>query len=294
MTAIQSIWDGADVAELMSLRAIGPDLFVSQCNQRNIGGEIFGGQYLGQTIVAAMLSADRRAPHAMTGHFLHAARADQPLELRVERLREGRSFAHRRVQIVQADKLVFVADVSLHDAEPGQPGHQMPAPAAPAPEQLQPLAALAEQYGSEAVGPLAARIGNAASVEVRPVDPEAGMIRPGPPVAQAWLRARCLSSDDPVTHYGALAFMSDFWGNAPSRLPHGRTLFAGEITSLSLNHAIWFHRQPQAADWLLYALDGPATAGGTGLNRGLLYDRSGTLIASAVQEALVRYAQPER
>lgn len=291
MGADDAAWDGIDLAPLLRLQPLGGDRFRAACNERNLGGEIFGGQYLGQALAAALATGEGRAPNAMSGFFLKAASAAHPLELQVERLRDGRSFAHRRVSLFQQGELVFVADVSLHDAESGQPQHQCPAPSVPAPEALTSLRGLLEQHG-ESLGALGqGRITNKTTVELRPVDPHAGFTGPGTePRTQVWLRALRLSSDDPLMHYAALAYLSDFWVNSACRLLHGRTLFAGETRSASLNHAIWFHRPPQAADWLLYVLDSPAASGGCGYNRGLLYDRQGQLLASTAQEALVRRA----
>jgi acyl-CoA thioesterase-2 len=56
----------------------------------------------------------------------------------------------------------------------------------------------------------------------------------------------------------------------------------------SLDHALWFHRPFRADEWLLYSIDSPSAQGGRGLARGLIYDRSGKLVASTAQEGLIR------
>lgn len=283
-------WNGSDLAQLLSLQALGADRFRVLHNESNAGGEVFGGQYLGQALSAALATGGGRAPHAMHAFFLRAARADRPLEAQVERLREGRSFAHRRVSLVQDGEAVFCADVSLHDEEPGQPDHQMTAPQMPPPESLRNLPELFEAYGEAAMGwQAASRMLRKKTAELRPIDQRAGLVERGAgPRADVWLRATQFQPSDPLLHYAALAYLSDHWVNFASRVMHGRTLFDGETTSASLNHSLWFHRRPRVSGWLLYLLDSPSTHGGTGFNRGLIYEPGGDLIASAAQEALVR------
>lgn len=289
-------WDGIDLTPLLTLEAIGPDRFRIPYNNRNSGGEVFGGQYLGQAMSAALATANDRAPHAMHAFFLSAASADRPLEAKVERVRDGRSFAHRRVQFYQDNKLVFCADIAFHDAEPNQPQHQISAAPAPAPESLNNLNQLVEIYGDTAFGAVGRkRIALKNAFEVRPLDQRAGMVEIGhEPRSDIWLRAIHFDPQDPLLHYAALAYLSDCWVNSASRIMHAPTIFNSETTSDSLNHSIWFHRAPRADDWLLYVLDSPSTHGGTGFNRGLIYDRKGQLLASTAQEALVRRLKARR
>jgi len=290
-----AIWNGSNLAELLTVESLGGDRFRMPCNERNAGGEIFGGQYLGQALAAALATGAGRAPHAMHGFFLSAARADLPLEATVSRVREGRSFTHRHVELLQGGRVVFRADVSLHDPEPGQPGHQLPPPDVTPPEQLRDMNTLLEHYGDEVMGALArTRLAGKPGVEIRPVDALAGLVEAAQqPVSHAWLRARGFVTDDPLMGYAALAYLSDYWTNSPSRIVHSRSLFDGRLTSVSLNQTLWFQRQPKIDDWLLFALDGPSTFGGCGLNRGLMYDREGHLLMMAAQEALVRAVRSE-
>jgi len=283
-------WDGYSLSPLLALRPLGNDKFTTCCNQSNLGGEIFGGQYLANATAAALATGDGLAPHAFTGYFLKSADAQKPLLIDVERTREGRSFAHRRVVIKQAEKPVFVADVSLHNAEPNQPEHVRPMPTVAAPESLNSIRQLYEKHGEIAIGKLSARIPNSRTVDVFPLEQEEGIIRPGTSTdATVWLKIRTpVDSTDAAVHYTGAAFLTDFWVNSPARVTHAKTLFSGGTTSFSLNHGIWFHNTPNINDWFLFVIDGPVTTGGTGLCRGLLYSRSGQLIASTVQESLVR------
>jgi acyl-CoA thioesterase-2 len=211
------------------------------------------------------------------------------LHYRVERLRDGRSFAHRRVTASQDGRSVFCADVSLHDEEPTMPSHAAPMPQVSAPEGLATLDELLAQHGERMSRQGDERILLKRRVELRPVDAVSGIVQPGAEArSTVWLQALLAGPLAPLDHYAALAYLSDYWANASSRIVHGRVLFSGEISSASLNHAIWFHRRPDVSGPLLYTLDSPSTHGGTGFNRGLIYQRDGRLIASTTQEALTR------
>jgi acyl-CoA thioesterase-2 len=279
-----------DLAALLRLKPTGEGRFLVPCSESNTNGEVFGGQYLGQALSAALSTGQRRAPHAMHAFFLRAARADRPMHALVERVRDGRSFSHRRVTLVQDAALVFSAEVSLHDEEPGGASHQCVAPDVPPPDALRNLDQLFAEYGEAVIGAEArSRMTRKKTAELRPVDPLAGFVRPGmDPRSSVWLRARQFADPNPLQHYAALAYLSDLWSNAACRITHGRTLFCGETGSASLNHCIWFHRRPSVTDWFLFDTDSPSAYGGTGFNRGELFERGGRLVASVAQEALVR------
>lgn len=287
-------WNRRDLVQLLSLERGGPDRFRIPVNEGNAGGEVFGGQYLGQAMSAALATVDQRAPHVMHATFLRAARADRPLEAAVDRIRDGRSFAYRRVQIYQHGELMFFADLSFHDIEQNQPQHQLAATPVPPPESLYNLRQLVAHYGEAAFEPEGLRrLTLKETLDVRPIDQRAGIVGAAREArTDTWIRAIQFDSHDPLFHYAGLAYISDCWANMACRITHSRSLFSGETTTSSLNHSIWFHRTPRIDDWLLYLVDSPSTHGGTGFNRGLLYDRGGRLLASTAQEALVRRLDP--
>lgn len=276
---------------LLSLDPLGEDRFISRWHEGNSGGEVFGGQYLGQAVIAAAATVDGVAPQAMTAYFLRGARAGRPLVYEVRRMRDGLQFRHRRVDVFQGDSLVFTAELSFHDAEPDRPEHARPMPPVPAPESLLPMADLLEQLGEAA--PLVAieRMRNRPLVQVRPVNDRHGIVQAGPePAFQIWLQLMSCDTADapPALAQAMLAYLSDYWSNVAGRITHGPSLFERGARTSSLNHGVWFHRVPDLRDWVLYSLDSPHAGGGTGFNRGLLYSRDGTLLASTVQESLIR------
>jgi acyl-CoA thioesterase II len=282
--------DVADLDELLALEPCADDAWRSVAPDSNYGGEVFGGQYLGLSIKAAMLSAPGRMPHAITCYFLRSARASEPVVYHVEHTRDGRGFAHRRVAAMQNGKEAFRAEVSFHEWEDGQPCHASPAPHVEPAEKLRTLHELvvARQDSLDLV--TVRRIINRGAFHSHFVDPEAGLGRAGErPETIAWVRPNPpVRSADPLIYFPTLAYISDACANFASRTVHSPNLYDGQMLSVSLNHAIWFHAPPRPFERVLYSLDSPFAGGGLGYNRGTMFDTEGQVLASVVQEALIR------
>ena len=107
-----------------------------------------------------------------------------------------------------------------------------------------------------------------------------------PPQARFWLRVRGELPDDPSLHQALFAYASDYAIMAPALNPH--PISVTSLLSASLDHAVWFHRPFRMDEWLFFELDSPIASGGRGVGRGLLYTREGELVASCVQEGLLR------
>ena len=107
------------------------------------------------------------------------------------------------------------------------------------------------------------------------------------PFDSIWIKARDPLPDDPSLHRALIAFASDMSLLDTSLLPHGKSIFSS-VQVASLDHAMWFHRPFRADEWLLYVQDSPSASGARGFNRGALYRRDGTLVASVAQEGLIR------
>lgn len=262
----------------------------------NMAGEIFGGQLLGSALQAAMASCPGRHPHMMQAFFLRSGRADIPLEAEVERSKDGRRFAHRRVGLRQPGKLLLSAEVSFHDNASVLDQQAATMPEVPAPETLVDVIELAERYRGVLSEDDRQRLRARPSMEIRPCDPEAGFIRPArTPRMRTWIRPAGTLPDSSAAHYAALAFMSDNWLVATCTSTQEPSFFAGRYAPASINHALWIHRPPRLDDWLLFETESPIVHGGRGLGRGSLYQRSGELIASATQECFIRVgAVPDR
>jgi acyl-CoA thioesterase-2 len=251
---------------------------------------VFGGQVIGQALVAACRSVDvgERPPHSLHAYFLLAGDPKVPIIYEVERVRDGRSFTTRRVKAIQHGHPIFVMSVSFHRDEPGMT-HQAAMPEVPRPEELPSEAEIRARVLPLMPDPVRRYYERERPIELRPVEYgrylgeryEDGRFH-------VWIRATGTLPDEPAIHQCVLAYASDMTLLDATLIPHGRTVFEKEIMAASLDHALWFHRPFRADDWLLYAQDSPSMACSRGFSRGLIFARDGTLVASVAQEGLVR------
>jgi acyl-CoA thioesterase II len=274
------------LCELLDLEAIEVNLFrgVSPDEDRQ---RVFGGQVAGQALVAAArtVGADRPV-HSLHAYFLRPGDPAVPILYDVDRIRDGRSFTTRRVVAIQHGRAIFNLAASFHTPEPGL-DHQLPMPSAPPPESLPTWA--------ERWAPWAEDLGDwyhrPRPIDTRWVDAPAPSERrdyPGRATQQVWLRADGTLADDPVLHTCVVTYASDMTLLDTTLLPHGVSGDEGRIMMASLDHAMWFHRAFRADAWLLYDQDTPSSSGGLGLGRGSIFTADGTLVASVVQEGLIR------
>jgi len=255
---------------------------------------VFGGQVIGQALVAATRTVENRQPHSMHAYFLIGGDPKVPIIYEVDRIRDGKSFTTRRVVAIQHGQAIFTLMVSFHNDEPGLE-HQSPMPQVPPPEEL----ASREGEMRAKVLPLMPEpvrryYESERPIELRPVETgrylgqklEDGRFN-------VWIRATGKLPDDPAIHQCVLAYASDMSLLDTALVPHGRSLFEKEFMGASLDHALWFHRPFRADDWLLYAQETPTMIGSRGFARGLIYRRDGALVASVAQEGLVRIRKKE-
>lgn len=235
---------------------------------------LFGGRVLAQALLAASRTVgdDRRA-HSLHAYFLRAGRGGPPLELDVGLTRDGRSFSARSVDVRQEGETILSLMASFHVDEAGEDWARTPPPDVPPPEELPPPAAAIHGHA------------NLLLFEMRPV---AAPARDGvPPFHPMWVRVRERIPDDPVLHSCALAGITDVWAATGSRPP---TLPTPEILGTSLDHAVWFHHAARADEWLLFVLEPVRSSGALALGVGAIYTRDGVLVASVVQQSLLRAA----
>ncbi len=249
---------------------------------------VFGGLVVAQALVAASRSVLGRSPHSLHGYFLLPGDPLAPIIYEVDRLRDGRSFATRRCNAIQHGHAIFSLSASFQIEEEGLE-YAAAMPDAPPPESLPSEAELIETFGEGLPEPIRRWFASVRPIETRPVDPARYMRRqPGAPFQNVWLRAASPLPDDPAIHRAVLAYLSDMTLLDTALMAHGRYIFDKRLQVASIDHALWFHRPFRADEWLLYVQDSPNTSGGRGLTRGLLFSRDGRLIASAMQEGLMR------
>ncbi|MEQ1717386.1 MAG: acyl-CoA thioesterase II [Hyphomicrobium sp.] len=250
---------------------------------------VYGGQVLGQALSAACQTVEEdRAIHSLHGYFLLAGDPGHDIIYDVERIRDGGSFATRRVKAVQHGRAIFTMSASFHKREEGFE-HQMEMPDVPPPESLPSARDLMAALAPELPENMRAYWLRENPIEMRIVDPTRYTSRDARPAHQSvWMRANGRLPSEPQIHYAMLAYASDFTLLDTALIRHGKMLFDRDVQLASLDHAMWFHRPFKADDWLLYAQESPSASGARGFCRGLVFDRQGRLVASTAQEGLMR------
>lgn len=280
----------AGLLDILDLEQIEQDLYRGRSPQ--VGWQrVFGGQVVGQALVAATRTVADRPVHSLHGYFMRPGDPAVPIVYRVERMRDGGSFSTRRVEAVQHGKPIFSMAASFHTPEADALAHQVTMPPAPRPEDLPDEKEFKERYLGEAPANVRAYWERDRPIELRPADFDHYVSdRPLDPHQQVWVRATDRLPDDPAVHAAVLAYASDMTLLDTALFAHGRSVFAPEMQMASLDHAMWFHAPFRADDWLLYDQDSPWSGGSRGLGRGALWTRDGRLVASTAQEGLMRRA----
>ena len=281
----------------LDLEQLEVNLFRGQST--DLGGRsVFGGQVIGQALVAAARTVEGRVPHSLHAYFLLPGDMAAPIVYEVDRIRDGKSFSARRVQAIQHGRPILSGIASFQIPEKGLE-HQAPMPEVPPPESLASLADLREKWMAEA-GEVPDRVRESMerqiAIDFRPVNPwNPLIITPGEPRQAFWLRTvDRIPEDDPMLHRCLLAYASDFQFIGTALRPHGRSWHQPSMVVASIDHALWFHREARVDEWLLYTMDSPTAQSARGFARGTIYDRSGRLIASVAQEGLMREVSARR
>lgn len=288
----------ADLLDLLDLEPV--EVHIFRGRNRPIGSpRVFGGQVLAQALVAAGRTVpDDRFAHSLHAYFILPGDVDAPILYTVDPLRDGGSFATRRVTAIQHGRPIFNASLSFARDEDGL-DHQMELlPEAPDPAGVTPERDLALAIAEHIPEPLRTALTRERPIDFRSVDPVNPFAPDArPPRSQTWLRAAGTLPDlggpgGRLVHQAVLAYASDWGLLGTALLPHARSVFDRRIQAASLDHAIWFHRPFRADEWLLYALDAPTASGGRGFTRGSVFSSDGRLVASTAQEGLIRPVSP--
>jgi acyl-CoA thioesterase-2 len=240
----------------------------------------FGGHVAGQSLVSAVRTVDDRYQvHSLHGYFLRPGDAKAPTVFLVERLRDGGSFATRRVNAIQHGETIFSMSASFQTDQSGIE-HQDAMPLAPPPDDLP---AFRSKGAFDDAG-----FAQFAEWDVRIVPRE--LVTPLPGKAsqqQVWFRHRDPLPDDYVLHICALAYMSDLTLLGSAQVNHVEE--RKHLQVASLDHAMWFMRAFRADEWLLYDQSSPSACGGRALTQGKIFTRTGEMVAAVMQEGLTRY-----
>jgi len=283
----------ADLLQQFALERLEVNLFRGE--SRDIGSpQVFGGQVLGQALMAAYSTIEGRVVHSLHAYFLRRGDFNLPIVYQVDRSRDGQSFSSRRVIAIQNGEQIFTFSASFQEPADGL-DHQVEMPKVPPPESLpdsrHPPADVLERL-PEKVRNFMLR---ERPFELRRVEPiDVYQASAAPPVQNVWLRAVGRLPDDDRLHRCLLAYVSDYNLLATATLPHAVGVLDGGLITASLDHAMWFHRAFRLDEWLLYSMDSPSASGARGFTRGSVYTRDGRLVASAAQEGLIRVVPKAR
>ncbi|GAB6901734.1 acyl-CoA thioesterase [Kineosporia succinea] len=275
------------LVSILDVEEAGDDRFLGH-NYHAPNGRIFGGQVLAQALAAATKTVgDDRPPHSFHGYFLRPGDPSVPIELAVERLRDGRSFSARRVQAVQHGKPILSMIASFQIPSGGL-DHQAPMPEVPRPHELPTIAERLAEAGHrlEDLGPLL----RSQPFELRHVQNPL-FLTPGPEkIAEqaVWIRPTSPLPAGDLLHAIVLAYVSDYTVLEPTLRAHGLAWATPGMKTASLDHAMWFHRPVSFDEWLLFVEESPSASGARGLGLARIYASDGTLLATVGQEGMFR------
>ena len=261
-------------------------------NSITIGSPIvFGGQVLAQAINAACRTiTNGRILHSMHSYFLEAGNLDLPITYNVSIVRDGGSFSVRRVTAHQKETTIFILSASFHKKEDGY-NHQIDMNnGIKQPEELLSWTDMLEQFG-EVIPPRTKEfLMIDRPVEFKPVE----VVNPYnkedlPPFSNVWIKLKGESNQlDLATKQQILTYISDYNILAAAMNRHASKAHWGNTQTASLDHSMWYFRDFDFDDWLLYSIESPNTSNARGLAKGNIFTRDGRLIASVAQEGLMR------
>lgn len=275
-----------ELLDVIDLETIDINLFRGQNEYREDGMRLFGGQVLAQAVTAAMrtVPGDHRV-HSLHGYFLRPGDANVPVLYSVDRIRDGNSFTTRRVKAIQKGEAIFSMSASFHIDEAGF-SHQTDMPDVPHPDDLEDdRFVVARIYKiNDLTNNWATRERAFEMRSAYPMDKS----RPDETNNPVWIRYRTDLPEDQNLHHSLLAYASDMGFVATAFIPHKVQAKRMQIQMASLDHAIWFHLPVNLNEWILYYKSTPSSSGSRGFNQGTFYTIDGKLIASTMQEGLMR------
>lgn len=277
-----------ELVELLDIEDIDVNLFRGRQPDTELQ-RVFGGQVAAQALIAATRTAPPGfSVHSLHSYFLRPGDTAVPIVYDVESLREGRSFATRRVVARQHGRSIYLMSANFQAPEQGL-DHQDTMPDVPGPERGMDLA---QMFAARAGGGPGEWEREWAALDVRYLGNSAvGGVpedRSRPARAQIWVRVTGRLPDDPLDHLAAFTYASDMTLLGASLVPHDTYLSAPGMQVASLDHTIWFHRQFRADEWWLFDQHSPSASGGRGLVLARVFTQDGTLVATVAQEGLIR------
>lgn len=247
---------------------------------------VYGGQVLAQCVSAAVATVEPdRIIHSQHAYFLRPGNVSLPIVFDVERARDGGSFSSRRVVALQSGKPILVASMSFQKPSVGEE-YQIEMPSVPPPESLSSERQLSLESGRLDESFM---ITTGEDLDIRVVEPiDWDKPVPRDPILQAWMKTTGPVPDQRGLHHALLAYLSDAFLVDVCLIKHGRSFEEGSLQVASLDHGLWFHEDFRVDDWLLHVVEAERIGGGRGLARGSFYTRDGRLVATTMQQSVMR------
>ena len=277
-----------ELTALLTLETIEEGIYRGQSQDLGFRA-LFGGQVMGQAVSAAQETiAPTHNVHSLHSYFLRAGDATKPVVYQVENIRDGKSFSTRRVSATQYGKEIFFMTASFQKPEIGF-DHQDAMPDVPAPEGLTSKADFMFENRASIPEAIRDQYLREKPIEIRPVE-HYNWFNPkkSAPKSQMWFKSNGALPDDMRIHTYLLAYSSDFDFLTTAIYPHAVNHWQPNFQLATLDHSMWFHRPFRIDEWLLYDIESPSASGGRGLVKGKIYSRDGQLVASTMQEGVVR------
>lgn len=281
-----------ELMNLLQLEQLDTGLFRGHSEHLGLA-QVYGGQVIGQALSGARYTVPNdRIVHSFHSYFLLPGDPNKPIIYDVDTLRDGKSLSTRRVKAIQNGQPIFYLTASYHVIDEEKSfEHQKQMPQnVPEPETLLSETELAKLLYPLMPEALQKMVGTEKAIETRPVK----VINPlAPEKSEArqylWIKANGEVPDNQLIHQYLLGYASD-WGFLNTALfPHQLSMLTPKFQVATIDHSIWFHRPFRIDEWLLYAIDSPTVANSRGLVHGEIYNRQGQLVASAVQEGIMRF-----
>jgi acyl-CoA thioesterase-2 len=251
---------------------------------------VFGGQVIAQALVAAQRTVEPdRYVHSLHGYFMLGGDPAVPIIYEVDRIRDGKSFATRRVVAIQHGRAIFSLSASFQFDEPGLDHAAAMPEGVPSPDSLLSESELIANFIDHVPEAVRRYWQRERAIEFKPVSLTHYMTREIlPPKQNMWIRMTGPIPNDRALQAAVLAYLSDMTLLDTSLFAHGRSIFDPDVMPASLDHSMWFHRPHKLDDWFLYSQDSPNASGARGFTRGSIFASDGALVASVAQEGLIR------
>ena len=277
-----------DLSALLKLEVIEEGIYRGESQDLGFRA-LFGGQVMGQALSAAQETvAVTHNVHSLHSYFLRPGDATKPVVYQVENIRDGRSFNTRRVNAIQNGQAIFYMTASFQQLEKGF-DHQDIMPSVPGPEGLKSYTDFIFDNQEFIPEEIRGKFLSEKPIDMRPVE-QYNWLKPEKTEAkcQMWIKSNGSLPDDLRIHTYLLAYISDFSFLPTALFPHGVSFWQPNFQLATIDHSMWFHRPFRIDEWLLYCIDSPSASSGRGLVKGQIYNQAGLLVASTMQEGVMR------